>query len=151
MGLTGKLTAEIEYKSGGDVFHEVFRYMPHEISKMSPELIQGCDLHEGDLGSVGSVIFCKYTHDGKEKVSKDIVEAIDEEKKLLKLKVIEGDLMELYKKFDATFHVETRGDIDLIKWTFEYEKLNVDVEEPLTLLGFCIKLTRDIELHHASK
>ncbi|KZT76727.1 hypothetical protein F511_46249 [Dorcoceras hygrometricum] len=36
--------------------------MPHEVSKMSPELIQGCDLLEGDLGGVGSIIYWKYTH-----------------------------------------------------------------------------------------
>ncbi|XP_073137967.1 kirola-like [Henckelia pumila] len=151
MGLTGKLTAQIEYKSGGDVFHEVFRYTPHEISNMSPRNIQGFDLHEGELGTVGSVIFWKFTHDGKEKVAKEIVDAIDEEKKLFKMKVIEGDLLELYKKFDATFHVDTHDDIDLVTWTLEYEKLHEDVEEPLTVLGLCINLTRDIELHHLNK
>ncbi|XP_073147143.1 kirola-like [Henckelia pumila] len=148
MGLTGKLSAQIEYKSGGDVFHEVFKYMPHEISKMSPEIVQGCDLHEGEFGTVGSIIIWNYTHDGKEKVAKEIVESIDEEKKSVRFKVIEGDLLELYKTFSATFHVETHGEIDLVTWTLEYEKLRENVEDPLTLLGLSIKLTQHIESHH---
>ncbi|KZV13850.1 kirola-like [Dorcoceras hygrometricum] len=142
MGLTGKLTAQIEYKYWRRCFHEVFRYMPHEVS-MSPELIQGCDLLEGDLGGVGSIIYWKYTHDGTETVAKEIVDAIAEEK--------EGDMMELYKKFEPTFHVDAHGDVDLVTWTFEYEKLHDDVEEPLSLLGLCINLTRHIELHHLNK
>ncbi|XP_073023425.1 MLP-like protein 28 [Primulina eburnea] len=148
MGLTGKLSAQIEYKSGGDVFHEVFRYMPHEISNMSPEIIQGCGLHQGELGTAGSVLLWNYTHDGKKKVAKEIVDSIDEEKRSVRFKMIEGDLLELYKTFYATFHVETHGDIDLVTWTLEYEKLKEDVEDPLTLLGLCIKLTGDIESHH---
>lgn len=62
MGLHGKLTAEIEYKSGGDVFHELFRFKPHHISNMSPNIVQGCELHEGEWGTVGSKIFWNYTH-----------------------------------------------------------------------------------------
>ncbi|XP_073148060.1 kirola-like [Henckelia pumila] len=148
MGLTGKLTAQIEYKSGGDVFHEVMRYAPHEISSMSPEIIQGCSLHEGEMGSVGSIYVWKYTHDGKEKLIKETIDMIDEEKKSIKFRSIGGDVMELYKKFDATFHVDTHGDIDLITWTLEYDKLEEDAEDPVTLLGLFIKLTRDIESHH---
>ncbi|KZV13991.1 kirola-like [Dorcoceras hygrometricum] len=148
MGLTGKLSAQIEYKSSGDVFHEVFKSMPHEVSKMSPELIQGCDLHEGELGTEGSVIVWKYTHDGKERVAKEIVESIDEEKRSIKFRVIEGDLLELYKTLTLTFHVDKHGAIDLVTWILEYEKLHEDVDDPLTLLGFVIKVTNDIENHH---
>ncbi|KAE9450923.1 hypothetical protein C3L33_17172, partial [Rhododendron williamsianum] len=96
----------------GDVFHEIFRYRPHHISTMSPGNIQNVDLHEGDWGTVGSVIFWNYTHDGKEKTAKEVIEAIDEEKKLV---------------------------------TF---KLNGDVEDPTTLMDFCIVVTKDIETHH---
>lgn len=81
-------------------------------------------------------------------MTKEMVEVIDEEKKLLTLKLIDGDLSELYKTFRATFHVETNGDIDSVTWTLEYEKHNDDVEDPLTILGLLINLTRDIESHH---
>ncbi|XP_073024166.1 kirola-like [Primulina eburnea] len=151
MGLHGKLTAEIEYKSGGDVFHELIRFKPHQISNMSPGIVQGCELHEGEWGAVGSKIFWNYTHDGKEKVVKHEVEAIDEEKKLIALKVLEGDALEIYKAIKLTIHVATNGDIDLVTWILEYEKRNEDVEDPLTLLGLFIDLTKDIETHHAKE
>lgn len=61
-GLVGKLVSQIDIKSDGDVFHEIFRDRPHHLSEMTPEKIQNCDLHEGDWGKVGSVICFNYTH-----------------------------------------------------------------------------------------
>ncbi|KAL3830782.1 hypothetical protein ACJIZ3_019584 [Penstemon smallii] len=148
MGLIGKLVEKIEIKSDGDVFHEIFKERPHQISGMSPQKIQNCDLHEGEWGAVGSVIFWNYTHDGKERVAKNIIEAVDEEKKSITFKVVEGDLMELYKAIKLTVHVDTNGDDNIVTWTIEYEKLNEDIPDPNTLIQFCINLTKDIENHH---
>ncbi|KAG5532160.1 hypothetical protein RHGRI_026695 [Rhododendron griersonianum] len=181
MGLTGKMVRDVEIKSDGDVFHEIFRYRPHHISTMSPGNIQNVDLHEGDWGTVGSVIFWNYTHgmkitslyvtlpyanlplrpldianvkineqweDGKEKTAKEVIEAIDEEKKLVTFKVVEGDLLQLYKTFIITVHVDTKGENNLVTWTLEYEKLNGDVEDPITFMDLCIVVTKDIETHH---
>ncbi|CAH2049011.1 unnamed protein product, partial [Thlaspi arvense] len=139
MSLSGKMVRQVEIKSDGDVFHQIWRHRPHHISNMSPGNVQSCDLHEGEWGTVGSVIYWNYTHDGKKKVAKDIIEAIDEENKSVTYKVIEGDLMELYKTFIATVHVDTKGDKNL---------LNEGVEDPTTLLDFCVTLTKDIEAHH---
>ncbi|PSR88153.1 Kirola like [Actinidia chinensis var. chinensis] len=148
MDLSGKMVKQVEIVSDGDVFHEIFRYRPHHISEMSPANIQGVDLHEGDWGTVGSVIFWNYTHDGKEKTAKEIIEAIDEETKSVTFKVVEGDLMELYKTFIIVVHVDTKGENNLVTWTFHYDKLKEDVEEPNTLMDFCIEVTKDIETHH---
>ncbi|CAK9157592.1 unnamed protein product [Ilex paraguariensis] len=144
----GKMVAQTEIKSDGDVFHEIFRHRPHHIKNMSPGNIQGCDIHEGEWGTVGSVIFWNYTHDGKEKVAKEIIEAIDEEKKSVTFKVIEGDLTKLYKTFIITVHVDTKGQNNLVTWTLEFEKLNEGVEDPNTLMDFCLAVTKDIEAHH---
>ncbi|KAL7134797.1 hypothetical protein ABFS83_11G049800 [Erythranthe nasuta] len=151
MGLTGKLIAAIEFKAGGDVFHELFRHKPHHLSNVTPEKVQGCDLHEGQFGHVGTIITWRYTHDGKEKKAKQVIQAINEERKLIEFKMLEGDLMELYKAFLITCHVETKNDIDLVTWTLEYEMLNEDVEHPLSLLSFFIDMTKDIETHHVGK
>ncbi|CAA2959397.1 kirola-like, partial [Olea europaea subsp. europaea] len=85
---------------------------------------------------------------GKPQIAEEVIEAIDEEKRSVTFKLIEGDLQEVLKDFKVSFHVETDGDIDLITWTLENKKLNDDVEDPLTLLGLCIKLAKDIESHH---
>ncbi|KAH6816066.1 hypothetical protein C2S53_011795 [Perilla frutescens var. hirtella] len=151
MGLHGKLVAAIEFKAGGDVFHELFRNKPHHISTATPEKIKGCDLVEGEFGKVGSIICWTYTHDGKEKKAKEVIQSIDEEKKLIEFKMLEGDLMELYKDFIATLHVETKGDIDLVTCTLDYEMLNEDVEHPISLLSYFIDIIKDIETHHLAK
>lgn len=61
MGLHGKLVAAIEFKAGGDVFHELFRYRPHHVSTASPR-VKGCELHDGEFGQTGSIISWKYVH-----------------------------------------------------------------------------------------
>ncbi|XP_027100313.2 kirola [Coffea arabica] len=146
--LNGKLVNQIEIKSDGDVFHEIFRHRPHHVSTMSPTHIQGCELHDGNWGTVGSVIFWNYTHDGKKKVAKEVIQAIDEAKRSITFKVIEGDLLELYKTFIITVHVDTHGKSNLVTWTLEYEKKNPNIPDPNTLMDFCLHVTKDIETHH---
>ncbi|CAA2994170.1 MLP-like protein 28 [Olea europaea var. sylvestris] len=148
MGLTGKLIAQIEFKHGGDVLHELIKHKPHHISNMVPHLVQGCDLHEGEFGKVGSKICWTYTHEGKVKKGKQVIEAVEEENKLIKLKLLEGDLMEEYKDFIVTIHVETKGNIDMVSWTLEYEMRNEDVSHPISLLAYFIELTKEIEANH---
>ncbi|KAL2534234.1 Polyketide cyclase/dehydrase and lipid transport superfamily protein [Abeliophyllum distichum] len=148
MGLTGKLIAQIEFKHGGDVFHDLFKHKPHHISNVIPHTVQGCDLLEGEFGKVGSKINWNYTHDGKKKKAKQLIEAMEEEKKLIKFKMLEGDLMDEYKDFTIILHIETKGQIDLVTWTLEYEMLNEDVPHPISLLAYFIGLTKDIETKH---
>ncbi|KAG6391614.1 hypothetical protein SASPL_149370 [Salvia splendens] len=147
-GLSGKLVDKINIKSDGDVFHELFREKPHQISGICPDKIQTCDLHDGEWGKVGSVIVWNYFHDGKKRVAKEIIEAIDEENKSVTFKVIEGDLMEHYKEIKLTVHVDTKGEDNLVTWTIEYEKVKDDTADPHTLMEFCLHVTKDIETHH---
>nr|GMD72434.1 kirola-like [Ipomoea batatas] len=146
--LGGKLVSQIEIKSDGDVFHEIFRYRPNHISTMSSDKIHGCDLHEGEWGTVGSVICWTFTHDGKKKIAKERIEAIDEEHKSVKYKVIGGDLLEHYKSVSLSVHVDTRGINNLVTWTIEFEKQNESIPEPHTLMKFVLDVTKDIETHH---
>lgn len=93
----------------------------------------------------------KFNAEGKEKRAKQVIRFIDEEKKLIEYEMLEGDLLVQYKTFDITIHVETKGDIDLVTWTLEYEMINEDVEHPLSMLSYFIHLTKDIETHHIGK
>ncbi|KAG5611247.1 hypothetical protein H5410_022528 [Solanum commersonii] len=115
---------------------------------MSPSYIQNVDIHEGEWGTVGSVIFWNFTHDGKEKVAKEIIEEIDEEKKLVKFKVSGGDILEDYNSFYLTVHVETKGEDNIVTWILEYEKKSCNVPDPHTLMELCLNITKDIETHH---
>lgn len=60
MGIAGKLSAQIRVKCGGDVFHQLYKHKPHEVSKICSNLVQGCDLHQGSWGEVGAVICWNY-------------------------------------------------------------------------------------------
>lgn len=62
MGLQGKMEVEVDIKSCGDVFHELWSTKPHHVSNIVPDKIHGCDVHEGDYGHVGSIILWTYTH-----------------------------------------------------------------------------------------
>lgn len=81
-------------------------------------------------------------------MAKEIIEAIDEEKKSVTFNVIEGDLMEQFKVMKLIVHVDTKGEDNLVTWTLEYQKLNKDVADPHSLMDFCLRVTKDIETHH---
>ncbi|TXG57151.1 hypothetical protein EZV62_018464 [Acer yangbiense] len=49
MSLICQLETDIEIKAPADKFHEVFSCRPHHMSNVSPEKIQGVELHEGHL------------------------------------------------------------------------------------------------------
>ncbi|KAJ0241172.1 hypothetical protein HA466_0216210 [Hirschfeldia incana] len=101
-GLLGKLEAYVEIKASAEQFHHMFTAKPHHVSKISPGNIQGCELHEGEWGKPGSIIFWNYFHDGEAKVAKERIEEVDPEKNLISFRVMEGDLMKEYKSFLAT-------------------------------------------------
>ncbi|KAK1380611.1 MLP-like protein 34-like [Heracleum sosnowskyi] len=145
--MASKLVSQTKIKSSGDVFHDLLRHQPHQISDISSH-VQSCDLHDGEWGTEGSIISWNYVHDGKDMFAKEIVEVIDEEKKSITFKVIEGNVLEIYKNFKVTCHVDTEGEDHLVTWTFEYEKMHEDVEDPHTLMDVLVGITKDIESHH---
>ncbi|KAK6779716.1 hypothetical protein RDI58_021900 [Solanum bulbocastanum] len=150
MGLKSVLCAKIEVKANKDVFHDVFTNKPHHVSTMSPLHVQGFDLLEGDIGTVGSKICWNYTLDGEKKISKQILEVVDHENKVLVLKEFEGDVTNKYDSFKATLHIETKDEIDLISWTLEYERPNENVPELISLLDFIVGMTKAIDDHHVN-
>ncbi|MBT0793411.1 hypothetical protein KHU47_29145, partial [Bacillus cereus] len=89
-----------------------------------------------------------YCLEGKEKVSKQIIEAIDEEKKVITFKEFEGDIVDKYDNFKVTLHIEAKGEIDLVSWTMEYERPNENVPELINLLDFIVGMTKAIDDHH---
>ncbi|KAL5553449.1 hypothetical protein UlMin_040850 [Ulmus minor] len=147
--LAGKLETNVEIKASAAKFHDIFMKRPHHISNVSSEKIQGCELHEGEWGTVGSVIYWNYYHDGKACVAKEVIEAVDEEKNLITFKVIEGDLMDHYESFKATLQAtpKTEGEGSVVHWFVEYKKKHGDIVDPHTLLEFLADLSKDLEKH----
>ncbi|KAM5551672.1 MLP-like protein 34 [Rosa sericea] len=147
MALTGKIETDVEIKASAAQFHEMFTHKPHHISNISSNHIQGVDLHEGDWGTVGAIVYWNYFHDGKARVAKERIEAIDAEKNLVTFRVIEGDLMEHYKSFLFTIQATPKGEGCSVHWTLEYEKHHGDITDPHTLLQIAVEVSNDIDAH----
>ncbi|XP_076895448.1 kirola-like [Bidens hawaiensis] len=148
MALTGKRVTQDEIKSKGNIFHELWKSNPHQIPSLTPTTIQNCQTHDGEVGSMGSVLLWNYSLDGKDCVAKTLVKDINEAKKSVTFEVLEGDLMEQYKTFVMHVHVDKHGSNNLVTWTVEYEKLSPNVPDPDTLMDFYKKVAKDIETPH---
>ncbi|KAI3500233.1 hypothetical protein L1887_36051 [Cichorium endivia] len=139
---------EVKIKSDGDVFHELCSARPHEVPNLTPTSIQNCQILEGEVGTVGSVLLWSYFHEGKDCVFKVLVQELDKEKKSITMKALGGDILELCKSFVLHIHVDTDGLDNIVTWTIEYEKFNPNDPDPDSLLDFYKKITKDIEAHH---
>ncbi|KAK9671458.1 hypothetical protein RND81_12G031300 [Saponaria officinalis] len=149
MGVSGKFEVEVDIKSCGDLFHELFKSKPHHISNITPDHIHGCEVHEGDFGLPGSVINWNYTLEGKKCVAKEVVEAVDVANKTVRFRIIEGDLLKDFKSMTITVHViPNKGGVTGVKWIIEFEKIVDDGPYPTGLIDFCIAVTKNIENHH---
>lgn len=61
MALAGKMMTYLKIDSSGDVLHDIIRNKPNDIAMMLPDKVHSCDLVEGQLGSVGSVLCWNFT------------------------------------------------------------------------------------------
>ncbi|XP_016513221.1 kirola isoform X1 [Nicotiana tabacum] len=147
MGIKGKLIASMEVKCEGHSVHDIFHVNTHHIPNISPNKINVFEIHEGEIGKVGSVVSTKYNEDGREKFIKHTIEATDPQKKSVTWKVIEGDLLELYNSFTIVTSIEDQW----ITWTFVYEKKTEDTPEPLAFMGVVLDMTKDVEGHLLKK
>ncbi|XVE50317.1 hypothetical protein DITRI_Ditri01bG0152300 [Diplodiscus trichospermus] len=146
--LTGKLETDVEIKASPQQFHDMFSNKPHHVHHACNDQIQGCQLHEGDWGTVGSIVIWNYVHDGKPKVAKDLVEAIDPEKNAITFRVLEGDVMEEYKSFVAHIQASPKdGGGSIVHWILEYERLHEGVAHPETLLQLVIDISKGLDAH----
>lgn len=89
------------------------------------------------------ILFILIITAGQKKSAKQVIEAIDLDKKSITWKVIEGDVLESYSSFTGILSCEH----EWTTWTIEYEKKTEDIPEPLIQLGLLLDLTKDIERH----
>ncbi|KAK8627599.1 hypothetical protein V6N13_135207 [Hibiscus sabdariffa] len=150
-GPVHKMEVDVEIKASPEQFHDMFANKPHHVHHTCYDKIQGCELHEGEWGKVGTVVNWSYVHDGKAKKAKEVIEAVDPEKNLITFRVVEGDLMEEYKSFVITIQVspKSEGSGSVVHWTLEYEKLHEEIDHPETLLEFVRDVSKDIDTHLA--
>ncbi|CAI9275952.1 unnamed protein product [Lactuca saligna] len=62
MGLSSK-TIQVKIKSSCDVFLELWKTNPCQVPTLTPTTIQNCQIREGEVGTIGSILFWDYFHD----------------------------------------------------------------------------------------
>ncbi|XP_021723646.1 MLP-like protein 34 isoform X3 [Chenopodium quinoa] len=151
MGLKRKLEGEVEIReSAADVLHDLYKNRPHHIAHSGgSNFIQNCDLHNGVVAKPGAIFSWTYTLDGKQRTGKTEIEEIDEEKKLVRYELIEGDLFDEYKSMSFICHVtpKDQGSCTL-KWIIEYEKVHPGIPEPSSMLDALLSAAKDMDDHH---
>ncbi|XP_050887574.1 MLP-like protein 34 [Lathyrus oleraceus] len=149
MALSGKVETEIETQAPADKFYNIFREKLHHIPNISTETVQEGRVQEGDWQNVGSIKHWEYTLEGKKQSAKEKIETIDDENKIITYSVFGGEVGESYKSLKVTIQVIDKEHGGLVKWTFEYEKLqeNITAASPDSFLDFAAKVTKDIDAH----
>ncbi|XP_041011397.1 MLP-like protein 43 [Juglans microcarpa x Juglans regia] len=143
--LSGKLSIEIEVKSSARAYYEANAKRLYEIPKLCPNCIPRIDLVEGKWEEVGAVLNWHLAYGGKTVISKEIYESIDDEKLSVTFKVIGGTFVESFKSFKFISQAFPKKEGSLVRWTYEYEKLNADIPDPKDLLQFAADITREID------
>ncbi|KAJ4889678.1 Polyketide cyclase/dehydrase and lipid transport superfamily protein [Raphanus sativus] len=145
--LHGEVEADVEIRAPAKKFFHMFAVRPQDVSKASPETVQGCRVQGGEMGRVGTLITWNYVLDGKPNVAKERIEAVDPKKNMIKLKVIEGDVTEEFKSFLITIQVTPKkeGPGGVVKLKMTYERIDENVAHPETLLQTGIELFKDID------
>ncbi|XP_073526304.1 uncharacterized protein [Phyllobates terribilis] len=148
LDLKGKLMGEVEVKSSPTALSHIFITCPHYFSNICPNIVQSCNVEQGEFGKNGSIIVWNYNIDGKFYVAKEILEKVDVANKSITYRCVEGDIMKIYKTFLLHLHVMTKpNNCSLVQWTVEYEKLNEDVDPPTTLLDTLLEMTKRADAH----
>ncbi|KAJ0234430.1 hypothetical protein HA466_0274520 [Hirschfeldia incana] len=145
--LQGEIEADVEIKAPATKFYNMFAVRPQDVSIASPENIQGVSVQEGEMVRVGTRVTWNYVLDGKPKVAKDRIEAMEPKKNMIKYRVVEGDLMKEFKTFLFTVQVTPKqgGRGSVVKWNMSYEKIDEYVANPETLLQVCVNMIKDID------
>lgn len=151
--MVGEIWIDVDIKASAEKFHHMFAKRPHHVSNATPRHIGGVELHEGDWDKVGSIVLWNYIHvlgaEGKSKVAKDRIEAVDPEKNLIKFRVLEGDVLKECKTFLITLQVTPKqgGPGSVARWHLEYERIDEKVAHPETLLPFLELMSKEIDEH----
>lgn len=58
--LQGEVEADVEIKAPATEFFHMFAARPQDVSKASPENVQGCNVQGGEMGRVGTLITWNY-------------------------------------------------------------------------------------------
>ncbi|KAI3952500.1 hypothetical protein MKW92_009127 [Papaver armeniacum] len=146
-GLVGKLIAESEVNCNADKFYKIFKHH-EEVPKAIPHIYTSVKPVEGDGLTSGCIKEWGYVLEGKSLIGKEKT-TYNDETRTIHHSVIEGDVMNDYKKLDGTLVVNPKADGhgSIVKWIIEYEKINEDSPVPIPYLAMCNQITEGLNSH----
>nr|GLL32914.1 UPF0503 protein At3g09070, chloroplastic-like [Ipomoea trifida] len=118
-------------------------YIDLEIHSKSQKPKDLKDIIAGNFWEAASVF------SGKTETAETFMDIIDNEKKIVKYRIVKGDILNSYKSFIVTCEVETNGDDKFVTWTVVYEKLKEEIPEPLSYMEYFFTVTKELDDHHA--
>ncbi|KAJ8770226.1 hypothetical protein K2173_011762 [Erythroxylum novogranatense] len=145
MANISKLQIEVEVTSHADEFFNTYRAKAHIVPKTSSENVHGVEIHEGDFGSAGAVKTWTFNLGNMENSDYKRKIEVDEENKTITSTAIEGDVLNLYKSFIVILQIIPNGEGSLVRWTWEYEKVDDDVPDPKKFQDLAANLTKDVD------
>ncbi|CAF1776473.1 BnaC09g37310D [Brassica napus] len=127
------LETTVELKSSPGKFLDMFvGKQQFEVSSICPSYIQGCELREGEMGQVGSIVVWRYVHGewgGKNDNGDNRLNRSGEQP---------GDVQVTSKE---------GGVGSVAHWHFQYVKINEKVADPESLLQFAVEVSKEIDAH----
>ncbi|KAH7526831.1 hypothetical protein JRO89_XSUnG0047100 [Xanthoceras sorbifolium] len=163
MALSGRLEADIEIKAPAEKYYNIFKAQCHHVPNIASTNVQGVDLHEGDWETHGSVKLWKYTiveikspadkfykvfsceADSIPNLSSDNLHAVELHEGDWDAHGA-GDLMKHFKSYKVIIHVVPKSsEGSLVRWIWEYEKLQEDGPTPSKYVDAVTKLTKNID------
>ncbi|KAK4423444.1 MLP-like protein [Sesamum alatum] len=139
-----KLQLQTQIRSSPDKIFDVYKNKTHLMPTISPDKLQSIQVLQGDGKSVGSVRLWTYVM-GVAVIAKDKIVAVDEENKSITFELIGGEVTKYFNVFRATFEARSEGDMNMVKWSVEYEKASEDVPHPHSHLEFLVNLSREVD------
>ncbi|KAE9597043.1 hypothetical protein Lal_00008010 [Lupinus albus] len=148
MATRGKLEVDIDLKSNADKFWETIRESTTIFPKAFPHDYKSIEILEGDGKAAGSIRHIIYAEGSLlVKSSKEKIEAADDEKKTVSYTIIDGDLLQYYKKFRGHISVTPNENGSEVKWCAEYEKAAHDVPDPTIIKDFVVKNFLEVDAY----
>ncbi|CAL0314044.1 unnamed protein product [Lupinus luteus] len=148
MATRGKLEVDIDLKSNADKFWETIRESTTIFPKAFPHDYKSIEILEGDGKAAGSIRHITYAEGSPiVKSSKEKIEAADDEKKTVSYAIIDGDLLQYYKKFRGQISVTPNENGSEVKWSAEYEKAAHDVPDPTIIKDFAVKNFLEVDAY----
>ncbi|KAJ1427924.1 START-like domain superfamily [Sesbania bispinosa] len=145
--LTGKVTTEFGIRSPAHKFFNVFVKQLHDLQNIA-ERVHEAKVHQGDWHGIGSVKNWTVTVDGKVETCKESIEVIDEQNMSVTYILFDGEIGQNYKIMKWTLQVIDKEHVGgIVKWTFDYEKLNEEIAPPYRYLDYITSLTEDVDAH----